>query len=412
MSYENEFVIELRGVEKKYMVYKSPAHRLMDILFKTKKRGREFVALSGATFSVNRGESIGIIGRNGAGKSTLLQLVCKTLEPTSGSVLTQGKIAALLELGSGFNFEFSGRENVYLAGAIAGMSKSWIGKKFDEIVAFAEIEKFIDQPVKTYSSGMMMRLAFAVATSIEPEILIIDEALSVGDGAFAKKSFDKIMELRERGATLLFCSHNLYQLKTLCDRAIWIKDGEIVFDGSSIECVDRYQAFLDGLHHDGQKELYSEMAEENIKEASDPSLGRLRDISVGVVGRDSDGVVECECERDSLYADVAYNIKGDVNDFSLALLLTDINLRNISSTSTNSDRVTLRADKNGDGKIRLTLRDIPIMRGEYLLHVFLMSADDLFYYDSAVNAAHIKIVDKTHLIGVVKLSRDWENQDV
>lgn len=412
MSYKKELAIELIDVEKKYMIYKNPADRLMDVLFKTKKRGREFTALSGATFAVNRGESVGIIGRNGAGKSTMLQLVCKTLEPTSGSIFTHGKIAALLELGSGFNFEFSGRENVYLAGAIAGMQRSQIEKKFDAIVAFAEIEKFIDQPVKNYSSGMMVRLAFAVATSIEPEILIIDEALSVGDGAFAKKSFDKIMELRERGATLLFCSHNLYQVKTLCDRAIWIKDGEIAFDGDSVECVDIYQAFLDGLDKKGQKELYAELQEEEIKQADNPSLGKLRDILVGITGRDSDGAVECECEKDSLYAEIAYNIKGDANDFSLAWLLTDANLRNISSASTSSDGVILHVDKNGDGKIRLTLNDVPVMRGEYILHVFLMSADDLFYYDSAVNAAHIKMVDKTHLIGVVKLPRVWENIDV
>ncbi len=204
------------------------------------KSYRDFWALKDVSFEVNRGEAVGIIGRNGSGKSTLLQIIAGTLQPTEGQVNVKGRVAALLELGSGFNPEFTGRENVYLSGAVLGLARSTIDARFDTIAAFADIGDFLDQPVKTYSSGMMIRLAFAVQTAVEPDILIIDEALSVGDFFFQQKCAKRMRALREQGTTLLFVSHDTASVRDLCERTLYLRQGEAVFFGASQEAIARY----------------------------------------------------------------------------------------------------------------------------------------------------------------------------
>ena len=203
---------------------------------------RDFYALRDISFKVKRGESMGIIGRNGSGKSTLLQIIAGTLQPSAGQAKVQGRVAALLELGSGFNPEFTGRENVHLNGAVLGLTRREIGERFDAITGFAEIGDFIDQPVKTYSSGMLVRLAFAVAISTEPEILIVDEALSVGDIFFQQRCFSRIRELLAQGTTLFFVSHDTAAIQNLCARALLLESGQIRYVGAPEECVSRYHA--------------------------------------------------------------------------------------------------------------------------------------------------------------------------
>jgi lipopolysaccharide transport system ATP-binding protein len=204
--------------------------------------GQDFHALREASITVGSGESVGIIGRNGSGKSTLLQMIAGTLRPTSGSVRVRGRVAALLELGSGFNPEFTGRENVFLNAAILGISQAEIAARFEAVEKFADIGVFIDQPIKNYSSGMVVRLAFAVLTQIEPDILIVDEALAVGDFLFQQKCFDRIRELKARGTTFLFVSHGLATVLELCPRALWLDKGRLMFDGPSKEAADLYEA--------------------------------------------------------------------------------------------------------------------------------------------------------------------------
>jgi lipopolysaccharide transport system ATP-binding protein len=196
--------------------------------------------LRDVSFSIRRGEATGIIGRNGSGKSTLLQLIAGTLTPTSGTVGVNGRISALLELGSGFNPDFTGTENVFLNGAIYGFTRAEMAARMGEIAAFADIGDFIEQPVKTYSSGMMMRLAFAVAVHVQPDLLIIDEALAVGDVFFSQKCFQRIREIVHRGATLIFVSHDMGAVQSLCDRALLLDQGNLVFDGAPEDCVSRY----------------------------------------------------------------------------------------------------------------------------------------------------------------------------
>jgi lipopolysaccharide transport system ATP-binding protein len=205
-------------------------------------RYRDFWALDNITFVLKKGEALGVIGRNGSGKSTLLQIIAGTLQPTTGTVQLRGRVSALLELGSGFNPEFTGRENVYLNGSVLGLSRREIDERYDQIADFADIGEFIEQPVKTYSSGMMIRLAFAVAVSVDPELLIVDEALSVGDVFFQQKCFKRVHEMLEKGVSLLFVSHDTAAVQNLCDRAILLVQGRQVFEGPPEEAASRYFA--------------------------------------------------------------------------------------------------------------------------------------------------------------------------
>lgn len=246
----DETTIIARSLGKKYDIYAQPVDRLKQMILPRISRliggqGRsfheEFWALRDVSFSIRRGETVGIIGRNGSGKSTLLQMVCGTLHPTEGEVRSNGRIAALLELGAGFNPEFTGRENVYLSGLLYGIPEVELRKRFGAIINFAEIGEFIDQPVKTYSSGMYVRLAFAVAAHVDADTLVIDEALSVGDVRFTQKCMRFLREFQKRG-TLLFVSHDTAAVTSLCSRAIWIDGGRLVLDGAARDVVERYLA--------------------------------------------------------------------------------------------------------------------------------------------------------------------------
>jgi len=248
-----ELSIHVGGLGKRYEIYTQPADRLKQMILphlnrmvRRESRGyfKEFWALRDVSFDVRRGETVGIVGRNGCGKSTLLQMICGILNPTLGEIKVEGRIAALLELGAGFNPEFTGRENVFLSGMLYGLSESELRDKYDDILAFAEIGEFINQPVKTYSSGMYVRLAFAVAINVSPDILVVDEALAVGDEGFQRKCFARIEAIRDAGATVLFVSHSAGTVVELCDRAILLDQGELLMQGTPRHVISRYQKLL------------------------------------------------------------------------------------------------------------------------------------------------------------------------
>ncbi|MGF6900970.1 ABC transporter ATP-binding protein [Paraburkholderia sp. GAS348] len=247
-SQAEQMLVNVERLSKCFRIYDKPADRLRQSLaarFKvpgrtTRQYGRDFWALHDVSFSVKRGETIGIIGRNGSGKSTLLQMIAGTLSPSEGSVAVNGRISALLELGAGFNPEFSGRENVMLSARIMGVSPEEIRARFDDIEAFADIGEFIDQPVKTYSSGMYVRLAFAVAIHVSPDILVVDEALAVGDTAFQTKCLTRIRQLQKSGTTILLVTHSTNTLVEYCDRAIYLKRGRLIKDGACRDVVKLY----------------------------------------------------------------------------------------------------------------------------------------------------------------------------
>ncbi len=244
MSSEPEVVIEARAVGKCYQIYERPQDRLKQMLWRGRRRYyHEFWALRDVSFAVRRGETVGVIGRNGSGKSTLLKMLCNTLVPTTGTLAVRGRVAALLELGTGFNPEFTGRENVYLNAAILGLDDAEIEYSLSEILQFADIGEFIDQPVKTYSSGMAVRLAFAVAAHVRADILVIDEALSVGDVFFVQKCMRFLRKFQEHG-TLFFVSHDTAAVVNLCDRALWLEHGQVRETGPAKEVCEHYLALL------------------------------------------------------------------------------------------------------------------------------------------------------------------------
>lgn len=244
--------ISIRGISKYFPTYSSPLQRLKQVLYSSiskkqiKYNEKDFCALNNISFEIPKGDVVAILGRNGSGKSTLLQIICKTLAPSGGSLTINGRVAALLELGAGFNPEFTGRENIYLNAAILGLSKNDINEKLQDIINFSEIEAYIDQPVKHYSSGMFVRLAFSIAINVNPDILIIDEALSVGDARFQAKCIKKIQSIINMGATILFVSHDITAVRTLCKRAIWLDKGKLVQDGEVFEVSSKFmQAMYD-----------------------------------------------------------------------------------------------------------------------------------------------------------------------
>ncbi len=252
-----DFVIKAEKIEKKYKLYQRNRDRVLDAfgLSGKKERFRYHYALNGVDFEVKKGETVGIIGTNGSGKSTLLKILTGVLTPTAGTVQVKGRISALLELGAGFNMDYNGIENIYLNGTMMGFSKEEIDARIDDILAFADIGEYINQPCKTYSSGMFVRLAFAVSINIDPEILIVDEALSVGDVFFQAKCYRKFEDFKKQGKTILFVSHDLSSVSRYCDRVYLLNKGEMLGSGSPKEMIDKYKQILAGQAEEGRTEI-------------------------------------------------------------------------------------------------------------------------------------------------------------
>ncbi len=270
-------MISVQGISKLYRSYDSPVGRLKEILLRgQRKYHRDFWALRDITFEVPAGETVGVIGRNGAGKTTLLQIIAGVLQPTEGEVRVEGRVTALLELGSGFNHEYTGRENILLSGQIMGFSEEEMRKRLDVIVRFAELEDFVDQPVKIYSTGMIMRLAFAAAIHVDPDVLIVDEALSVGDVYFQRKSLDRIEYFRQAGKTVLFVSHDPRLIQRFCTRALWIEGGRIAMIGTAKEVVTAYEAFCQRLENERLSAVSQDLAQQTLDASSDSIVRDLK----------------------------------------------------------------------------------------------------------------------------------------
>ena len=267
MNTNKKIIVE--NITKVYNMYNTPKDRLIEAFLPKKKLHTEFYALKNVSFDVAEGEIIGIMGRNGAGKSTLLKIITGVLQPTSGKVTVSGRISSLLELGAGFNYEYTGLENIYFYGTIMGLTKQEIASRVDAIIAFAEIGDYIYQPVKTYSSGMFARLAFSCAINVDPEILIVDEILSVGDLRFQSKCFKKFKEFQQKGVTVLYVGHDIATMRSFCDRCIWLNHGEIVDSGDPAYISAQYMEFmfLDNISNfTTYKALGSEDKEDNTEE--------------------------------------------------------------------------------------------------------------------------------------------------
>ena len=394
-----DIAISVNDVSKMYKLYDNPMDRLKESLgLSRKKKYKEHYALNHVSFQVHKGETVGIIGTNGSGKSTILKIITGVLSPTGGEVSVNGRISALLELGAGFNGEYSGLENVYLNGSMIGFSREEIDAKLQSILDFADIGEFIHQPVKTYSSGMFVRLAFAVAINIDPEILIIDEALSVGDVFFQAKCYRKFEEFKEMGKTILFVSHDLSSIGKYCDRVVLLNKGEKLAEGGAKEMVNLYRRVLVNQYDDADLEEGAENAEagqdgqltdgtagENVSKKEHAGGGRAMKDSLNLnpkvleygskLGeivdfaiRDDTGMITNVIEKGKEFSvQMKVRFQADVNDPIFAFTLKDLKGTEITGTNTMYEHTPVKPQKAGDVR-EITFKQImPLEAGEYML---------------------------------------------
>lgn len=406
----NFYAIQAQNLSKCYQLYNQPMDRLKQFLWRNKRQFfREMWALRDVNFSIMPGEVVGIVGRNGAGKSTLLQLVCGTLSPSFGEITVNGRIAALLELGAGFNPEFSGRENILMSAAIMGLSQSEIAARLENIIDFSEIRHFIDQPVKTYSSGMFVRLAFSVAINVDPDILVIDEALSVGDGAFARKSFDRIMQLKNAGKTILFCSHSIYQVVAICDRAIWLDHGQIAMIGSAGDVANAYNQTLIGTDYSITESESASLKHASKQQSPTPNKGVAH---ITAVQASVDGIsgtyLQAKSQKSTVTVSVQFDYDPELPTPNLAITFSTLDGLGISSTSSYHDHIDLKDCLKRNNKVEISFPSIPLLKGDYSISVYLCCENAIHCYDSALSIIHLKIEQESTEQGFVILPHYWE----
>ncbi len=387
------------NLSKKFRIYNQPRDRLFQMFNFTRKRFySEFWALQNISISVQAGETVGIIGKNGSGKTTLLQLICGTLNPTSGTVEVHGRTAPLLELGSGFNPEYSGLENVYVNGAILGMGTEEIEAKLDSILSFADIGDFIHRPVKTYSSGMYMRLAFAVAIHTEPQVLVVDEILAVGDAAFQRKCIQRFYELRSAGCTILFVSHDAYQVKAICRKALYLSKGRIVMFGEAHEVVDRY---VEDLHKANAKP-----DPEASSQTQDPGhplritrvyLENAKGQCIDRVKSGETIVLRFQYQR----LDRAFNEKIT---FVFNLYRQDGTY--VCGATTLMEKIPPVSVRD-QGDVSVCFPKLPLTAGSYLWRVAVNDAGGMMVYAQAKYVCPFRVVDDFHSVGIIDLKRTW-----
>lgn len=409
-------VIEIKNISKIYNLYNKPSDRLKEALFSRKSRHTEFAALNDVSFNVNKGEILGIIGKNGSGKSTILKIITSVLTPTSGECIVKGKIAALLELGAGFNMEYTGIENIYLNGQMIGFSKEEMDKKLQDIIDFADIGEHIYQPVKTYSSGMFARLAFSVAISVDPDILIVDEALSVGDVFFQNKCYRRFEEFRERGKTILFVTHDMGSVIRYCNRCVLLNAGKKVAEGKPQEMVDLYKRIMVGQWNENEEssEEVSPVQSSNVKNdqlwkdqiSTNPDIevygdGRADIIDFGIFSDTGD-------IGNNVYKGDYYSIKMKVriNEDNLnpifAFKLRDIKGTELTGTNTMLEDIDTSQCKKGD-IVTITFRQKQYLQpGQYLVSLgcTAFEGDQFVVYCRNYNCCVLGVVAQKGTIGI------------
>lgn len=409
-------VIEIKNISKIYNLYNKPSDRLKEALFARQSRHTEFAALNDVSFNVNKGEILGIIGKNGSGKSTILKIITSVLTPTSGECIVKGKIAALLELGAGFNMEYTGIENIYLNGQMIGFSKEEMDKKLQDIIDFADIGEHIYQPVKTYSSGMFARLAFSVAISVDPDILIVDEALSVGDVFFQNKCYRRFEEFRDRGKTILFVTHDMGSVIRYCNRCVLLNAGKKVAEGKPQEMVDLYKRIMVGQWNENEEssEEASSIQSSNVKNdqlwkdqiSTNPDIevygdGRADIIDFGIFSDTGD-------IGNNVYKGDYYSVKMKVriNEDNLnpifAFKLRDIKGTELTGTNTMLEDIDTSQCKKGD-IVTITFRQKQYLQpGQYLVSLgcTAFEGDQFVVYCRNYNCCVLGVVAQKGTIGI------------
>ena len=383
---ETKPALRVSGLTKIYHLYDQPIDRLKELLFRQPCHS-DFVALRDVCFELPHGRTLGVIGDNGAGKSTLLQLIAGAMTPSSGTIERDGVVLGLLELGVGFHAEFTGRQNIFLYGDVLGLSRRLVQTRLDEIIAFAELEAFIDRPLKTYSTGMRMRLAFSLIAALDPDILIVDEALSVGDVYFQKKCIDRMLEFRNRGHTIIFCSHGLYQVSVFCDETIWLQEGRIRMHGQTLQVIPAYEAWQ------AQRSVQRDQAD----------AGKHFDIPVRIISLELLNELPCQRGDDLRFRLRIENASSDL-PFHISFSIKMQNGYGVFATGTHL--IGHSPLRGRDHEILITYPKIPLMGGFYNAHARIFDDQGLMiYHEKILNEFEVK-KDSLEL-GVCYLENNW-----
>ena len=391
-------LLHVQGLGKEYRLYDSPRARLKALLT-GKANHRNHWALQDVSFSLQRGQCLGVIGDNGAGKSSLLKLMAGTMQPSTGSIARSGRVTAILELGAGFHPDFSGRDNLYFAGNLIGIGATEMAALEQSIIAFSELGTAIDRPVKTYSSGMVVRLAFALVTAVQPDLLIIDAALAVGDQHFQKKCVDRIGRFRADGCTILFCSHSLYHVRQLCDVALWLDRGLVAAYGDTESVLARY-----GVHVRAQEQDPDLQAPVEPRPLSVAEDKRAEIVSV-VVADLGEGEPPLLHSKD-LCVTVTVRMHADEQP-AIGVMIEQSHGVGITAVTTHADGA--HPVRTGDGLWRATVTfpDLPLHSSDYVLSAYLFDAQGLVVYEQWMRCAEFRLVAPSALPGLVHLPHRW-----
>ena len=394
-----ENAIEVHDIKKSFRVYLDKGRTLKElVLFSKRRKYEERQVLQGISFEVKKGEALGLIGHNGCGKSTTLKLLTRIMYPDSGTIEMRGRVSSLIELGAGFHPDMSGRQNIYTNASIFGLTRKEIDARVDNIIEFSELEAFIDNPVRTYSSGMYMRLAFAVAINVDADILLVDEILAVGDANFQAKCFNKLREIKANGTTIVIVSHSLGQIEEICERSIWIHEGKIQKEGNPREVHPAYLEYM------GQKR--PEAASEKVKsEGERPGDGRVRIKTVEVIsGKEGESNVFRTGEPVTL--NISYNVVEKVEEASIGLEVYNGDGVKCYSTDTRTEKMDyIKLER--DGEIHLILENLELLNGKYTMD-FSIKSKDSFPIDSYTKAFSFEMYSDVKDTGIPRLAHKWE----
>jgi lipopolysaccharide transport system ATP-binding protein len=417
-------VLRVQGVSKEYRLYPSPRERFK-ALFSSRARHRSHWALKDLNFELQRGQCVGVVGDNGAGKSSLLKLLAGTMQPSSGTVERVGRVTAILELGAGFHPEFSGRANLYFAGSLIGIDQEEMARLEAGIIEFSELGEAMDRAVKTYSSGMTVRLAFALVTAVQPDVLIIDEALAVGDQHFQKKCVARIMQFRDAGCTILFCSHSSYHIRHLCDQAIWLKGGQIMEMGPTEAVMGAYELHC-RLRAEGSAAAPVVLAQ--TQDASDVMLKAHDDVlpdppqvsgtrmpqSADGLGASllsvtiSDLAEGSPALMESVDLVVTFIVRGRGDERpNLGFMIEQAQGTGITSLATHEEGAHPVRQEDGTWRSVLTFPNLPLHSGEYVVSAYLFDESGLVLYDAWLHYQHFRFVSPTLMPGLVRLPHEW-----
>ena len=376
-----EEIIRVENLCKVYKIYKRPLDRLKSLLMKDAS-SEPYTALDNISFTVRKGESLGIIGENGAGKSTLLKIISGVLSPSGGIFDSRGRVLSIIELGVGFHPEFTGRENIFFYGDILGFSRKLLKDKVDEIVDFSELGTFIDKPIKTYSSGMLLRLSFSTVTSFDPEILVLDEVLAVGDIHFQRKSLNRILNYKKKGMTILFCSHDAYQIRMMCDRALWLKDGRVADLGEPESVIFKYVSY----------QMKKDESPADIPASAPVVISNVRLMNEGAI---------------KTFDDITFQITTKANGNTPYHLMLSIKISTEVGVCITGTHLSHMQPLRGDRKVNITFPNAGLIGGSFYAHARVYDGNGMVLYHENVTS-FFDVVRNADEIGLCYMKCVWD----